>query len=146
MIRAGIARPLLRCAIKLVQLFCHTAPFLGLGVGKVCSCLSSPRAPSGTIPAPNPRSVASGAISARYVRWGGRAEDAYQPQLFGEMAGCPMFMADFSQRGRFGHADRLRIWAARVEIAATRRVGRIGNVAGQHDWLGAYQRVGLGHG
>ena len=51
------------------------------------------------------------------------------------MAGRHLAGAHLGQRRLLGRADRLSVRAARVEVAATRRVDRAGNVAGQDDAL-----------
>src|SRR5438445_9730335 len=68
-----------------------------------------------------------------------------QPQLVSAVAADEVTRRDFLERGRLrpAHLDRVR--AARVEVAAGRRRGGIGDLALQHDALRAYARIRLGH-
>ncbi len=71
--------------------------------------------------------------------------DAAQRQLARAVAADEVVRRDLFLLRRLLAADRLRVVAARVEVAAGRRVGRVGDVALQHDAVGAQPRIGLGH-
>ena len=77
--------------------------------------------------------------------WTSRAGNARQLQFVGQMARDPVVGRCLAPRRNVGLADILGILAARVELAARRRIARAGHVAGQQDALHFVVGVGAGH-
>src|SRR5262249_3328983 len=76
--------------------------------------------------------------------WLAPAADAGERQLVGPVAARDVPGRDLSERRRLGPAPVDDERTARVEVAARRRIGGIGDLAGQRDV--AARRVGIGHG
>src|SRR5258708_17764971 len=85
-------------------------------------------------------------IAKERAKRGGRQSDhtyswhAHERELFGAVAGDVVVGSQLTQRRRLDLAALDGVLAARMEVAAFRRIGRIGHLATQHD---ALRRAGL---